>query len=77
MIADIRKHLEIVPFVPFAIRMANGREYRVPTIDHVYLPPRGRLVVVSDDDGITVAIPSLLISGLVRSSAAERPSSEL
>jgi hypothetical protein len=77
MIADIRKHLEIVPFVPFAIRTADGREYRVPTIDHIYLPPGGSRVVVSDDSGITVALPSLLISGLVQGPAADRQSSQL
>ncbi|MGA2657624.1 MAG: hypothetical protein ABSH34_08905 [Verrucomicrobiota bacterium] len=77
MIADIRKHLEIVPFVPFAIRTADGREYLVPTIGHVYLPPGGARVVVSDDNGITVALPSLLISGLVQGPAADRRSSEL
>ena len=69
MIAEIRKHLEQVPFVPFAIRVADGRECRVPTIDHIYLPPAGRNIIVSDDDGVTVAIPSILISGLVRGAA--------
>src|SRR5438067_1902182 len=39
VIADIRKHLELVPFTPFTVRTADGREYPVPTIDHVYLPP--------------------------------------
>jgi hypothetical protein len=70
MIADIRKHLEIVPFTPFALRTAGGREYPVPTIDHVYLPPGNSRVVVSDNDGITVALPALLISGLVQGSGA-------
>lgn len=68
VIGDIRKHLLVTPFEPFAIRMADGREYPVPTVDHVYIPPgaSGR-VVVSDDEGITVALPGLLISGLVQS----------
>jgi len=69
MIADIRKHLEIIPFAPFAVRTADGREYPVPTIDHVYLPPGGTRVVVSDDEGVTVALPALLISGLVQGSS--------
>ena len=68
MIADIRKHLEMVPFTPFTVRTADGREYPVPTIDHVYLPPGSSRVVVSDDQGITVALPALLISGLVQGS---------
>jgi hypothetical protein len=65
MIADIKKHLENVPFVPFAVRMTDGREYRVPTIDHIYFPPPGGRVVISDDEGSIIALPALHISGLV------------
>lgn len=64
MSGDIRKHLEIAPFVPFSIRTADGREYPVPTIDHIYLPPKGGRVVISDDKGKVVVLPGLLISGL-------------
>ena len=65
MTGDIRKHLDIVPFVPFSIRTADGHEYSVPTLDHIYLPPTGGRVVVSDDEGVVVVLPGLLISGLV------------
>ena len=65
MSGDIRKHLEIAPFVPFAVRTADGREYAVPTIDHIYLPPSGGRVVISDDEGVVVVLPGLMISGLV------------
>jgi hypothetical protein len=68
MIADIRKHLQVAPFIPFAVRTADGREYPVPTVDHIYLPPVGSRVVISDDKGLVVALPSMLISGLVLSS---------
>ena len=70
MIGDIRKHLQITPFVPFSVRTADGREYAVPTIDHIYLPPSGRRVVISDDAGIVVVLPGLLISGLVHPSTS-------
>ena len=70
MTGDIRKHLEITPFVPFAVRTADGREYTVPTIDHVYLPPTGGRVVISDDEGVVVVLPGLLISGLVHAPTA-------
>lgn len=66
MIGDIRRHLDITPFVPFAIRTADGREYPVPTIDHIYLPPGAGRVVISDDQGYIAALPALLISGLVQ-----------
>ena len=65
MTGDIRKHLEIAPFVPFAVRTADGREYAVPTIDYIYLPPSGGRVVISDDEGIVVVLPGLMIGGLV------------
>lgn len=71
MTNDIRKHLQIVPFVPFAVRTADGREYPVPTIDHIYLPPQGGRVVISDNEGAVVVLPGLLISGLVHSSGAK------
>ena len=70
MSGDIRKHFEITPFVPFAIRTADGREYAVPTIDHIYLPPAGGRVVISDDEGVVVVLPGLLISGLVHASTS-------
>jgi hypothetical protein len=65
MVGDIRKHLGITPFVPFSIRTADGREYPVPTVDHIYLPPTGGRMVISDDAGVVVVLPGLLISGLV------------
>jgi hypothetical protein len=65
MTGDIQKHLEITPFVPFTVLTADGRHYPVPTIDHVYLPPGGGRVVISDDNGVVVVLPGLLISGLV------------
>jgi hypothetical protein len=65
MTGDIRKHLEVSPFVPFIVRTSDGREYPVPTIDHIYLPPSGGRVVISDDAGVVVVLPGLMITGLV------------
>ena len=65
MIGDIRRHLELTPSVPFSVRTADGREYPVPTTDHIYLPPAGARVVISDDEGTVVVLPALMVSGLV------------
>jgi hypothetical protein len=70
---DIRKHLEITPFVPFSVRTSDGREYLVPTIDHIYLPPSGGRVVISDDQGVVVVLPGLMISGLVHPNGGRHP----
>jgi hypothetical protein len=67
MTGDIRKHLEETPFVPFSVRTTDGREYLVPTVDHIYLPPTGGRVVISDDEGVVIVLPGLHISGLVHS----------
>ena len=65
MTGDIRKHLEVTPFVPFIVRTSDGREYPVPTIDHIYLSPSGGQVVISDEAGMVVVLPGLMINGLV------------
>jgi hypothetical protein len=71
MIADIKKHVQSTPFRPFTIRMTDGREYSVQTIDHIFFPPSGGRVVVEDDDGSIIALPALHMSGL-----AEAPDSK-
>ena len=73
MIGDIRKHLGISPFLPFRIRTADGHEYPVPTLDHIYLPPGNGRVVISDDAGIVVVLPALLISGLLYAEGVSQP----
>jgi hypothetical protein len=67
MVRDIRKHLGVTPFVPFRIRMADGHEYPVPTVDHIYLPPCSTRVIAADDEGMVAVLPALLISGFVQS----------
>jgi hypothetical protein len=62
MIADIRKQIARVPFEPFSIRTSDGHEYPVPTVDHIYITPTQRRIVVADDEGVVVLIPVLHIS---------------
>ena len=64
MIDDIRKQVKRIPFVPFSIRMSDGQEYPVPTVDHIYITPTGRRVIVADDEGVTVLLPVLHMSGI-------------
>jgi hypothetical protein len=70
MTGDIKKHLEITPFAPFTIRTADGHHYPVPTIEHIYLPPAGGRVVISEDDGTVIVLPGLMITGLLHKPAA-------
>ena len=49
---------------PFALRMADGREYSVPHRDYISLPPRGSYVIVYDDNGHFTVLPLLTMTGL-------------
>ena len=60
--ADIRKLVRAVPFVPFTIHLADGRQVRVPTVDHVAVSPTGGRVIVFADDDTHDILSSLLIS---------------
>ena len=61
-IAGIREALHREPFLPFAIRLADGRSLPVPHPDFVALTPR-RVIVGAVDDSWSVVEP-LLISSL-------------
>ena len=61
MTSEIRKLVAAEPFVPFAIHTADGSVLRVPTVDHIAVPPAGgRIFVFGDDDGYEVLSPLLV-----------------
>ena len=61
MAADIRKLMAAEPFVPFSIHTADGSTLRVPTVDHVAVPPDGsRIFVFGDADDYDVLSPLLV-----------------
>lgn len=64
MINDIRQRLATVPFAPFVVYTADGREYQVPTPDHAHVYPSGSRVSVFTDDDHVFLLPGLLITGL-------------
>jgi len=62
MTADIRKLVHALPFVPFTIHLADGGQLRVPTVDHIAVPPAGGRVFVFGDDERYDVLSALLIS---------------
>ena len=62
MVADIRKLMHAVPFVPFTIHLADGGQLRVPTMDHVAIAPTGRRVIVFENDDTHQIVSPLLVS---------------
>ena len=66
---EIRMRMRQVPFVPFAIRTSDGREYSVPTVDHALVTPKGNRIVVVDDEGTTAVLGPLHINGIIEKNA--------
>jgi len=63
MVEQIRKLLHAVPFAPFKIRKSDGKEYVIPTSDHVLaLPNSSSIVVVDDDDLYAILSVSHIVS---------------
>ena len=50
--------------LPFTLRMADGKEYRVPHRDYISMPPKGAFVVVYDDREHVFVLPLLTMTGL-------------
>lgn len=49
---------------PFVIRTADGREFTVPTRDHIAISPKGTFVQVFGDDDSVTSIPLLMMASL-------------
>ena len=58
--------------MPEVEHRAGVRVVAVPTIDHIYLPPSGGRVVISDAAGVVVVLPGLMISGLVHGANSQQ-----
>ena len=65
MIADVRKRLDRVPFVPFVIQTSDGHEYSVSTVDHAKISPRGHRVVVFTDEDATAILGPLHVNSII------------
>ena len=66
MVADIRKLMHAVPFVPFTIHLADGRKYEIDHPDFVSSHPQGRTAIVylPGENGDFEIIDLLLVVGV-------------
>ncbi len=59
---------------PFALHVADGREFQVPTPDHAHVHPNRKHVSVYTDVGLLDVPPTLWISGLTVEEVYPEPS---
>jgi len=72
-IRELQSVYRAQPFVPFVIRLADGRQVRVEHPELIALSPTGRSAVVYGKDGAFEIIDVMLVTGLqVTNGAAKR-----
>ena len=59
---DVRKLVHATPFVPFTIHLADGGQLRVPTVDHIAVPPAGGRIFVFGEDERYDVVSALMIT---------------
>ena len=64
MVPEIRELARAQSFVPFTIYTADGKAFRIPTVDHIGIPPKGNRVFIFGDDGDYDVLSALLIARL-------------
>src|SRR4051794_38680794 len=69
----IREALHQQPFVPFALRLVDGRELKVRHPDFVAVSP-GRVIVINPDDEATSLLEPLLIVSIGYPRSSPNPS---
>ena len=57
--------------IPFALQMADGKEYQVPHPDYISLSPKGTFVTVYDDEEHFSVLPLLTMTGLISTVSPE------
>ncbi len=60
----LRSTLRASPFMPFTIRMADGRVCHVPHPDFVWIPPSSRMVFIHSPDKSYSIVDLLLMTEL-------------
>ena len=75
MKARIRELLHAVPFRPFIVHMADGREYRVDHPDFVFAPPtnQSRVIIEEPENGRTHHLSALLMTSIEEITDADLP----
>jgi hypothetical protein len=63
----LRSTLRASPFLPFTIRMADGRTFNVPHPDFVWIPPSSRIAFIHSPDKSYSIVDLLLMTELERS----------
>jgi hypothetical protein len=62
--AAIREAFHRRPFMPFTLRLSEGRAFRILHPDYMAVPPTNQRVIVFDNDDQMIILDPLLILSL-------------
>ena len=71
-IEQIRKAYRAQPFVPFVLRLANGREIPVREREYMLFPPRSPMIAVYDTDDACSIVEAVHVTELEFRRGAKR-----
>jgi hypothetical protein len=63
MLEEIRRLVSATPFQPFTLFLTDGRSFRVPTADHIFIYPSG-LIGLEDDGGVVNFLRANQLTGV-------------
>ena len=70
---EIRAALSAQPFRPFTIHLADQRSFLVPHPEYAAVHPKGRWVMIMNDDGYDIADMPLVTGIYVAGPVGQRP----
>src|SRR5205085_11593410 len=63
VLEELRNRIKAIPFIPFSLFVADGRQFPVPHPDHILVTSAG-LVAIENDQGLLDILPILHIPGI-------------
>jgi hypothetical protein len=69
-VSVIRDFLHAAPFVPFDIRLSDGRFWRITHPDFVMITGRGRVIIEGDTDDVYASLSPMHITSVERVQAS-------
>ncbi len=63
-VEQLRTTIRATPFLPFRIRMVDGRHFLIPHPDFLAMSPTGRTAVIYHADDSASIVDLLLMTGL-------------
>jgi hypothetical protein len=73
---QVRTAMRAQPFRPFAIKLADGRQFRIDHPEFIAVSPNGREMVIYDDEGMSLIEMLMVVEVRMTRSPEQAPEPE-